>query len=112
MGNGEQVMSWVHRDDVLAVISLVMADASFSGAYNLTAPQAPTQAQFAKAVGQALHRPTWFSTPACLIDALAGEMGALFTRGQRVVPQRLIAAGYRFKYPDLKSALDIYLGKK
>ncbi|WP_297571969.1 TIGR01777 family oxidoreductase [uncultured Deefgea sp.] len=112
MGNGEQVMSWVHRDDVLAVISLAMADASFSGAYNLTAPQAPTQAQFAKAVGQALHRPTWLFTPAWLINALAGEMGALFTRGQRVIPQRLIEAGYRFKYPDLKSALDAYLGKK
>jgi len=111
MGDGQQVMSWVHRDDVIAVIFRAMSDASMSGAYNLTAPEAPTQAQFAKAVGQALHRPTFLVTPACIIDTLAGEMGALFTKGQRVVPKKLIDEGYKFKYPTLISALDSYLGK-
>lgn len=111
MGDGQQVMSWVHRDDVIAVIFRAISDASMNGAYNLTAPEAPTQAQFAKAVGQALHRPTVLVTPACIINTLAGEMGALFTKGQRVVPKKLLDEGYRFKYPDLKSALDAYLAK-
>ena len=111
MGDGQQVMSWIHRDDVIAVIMRAMSDITMQGAYNLTAPEAPTQAQFAKAVGEALHRPTFLVTPACMIDTLAGEMGALFTKGQRVVPKKLLAEGYRFKYPDLNSALNVYLGK-
>ena len=111
MGNGRQVMSWVHRDDVLAVILRAIADESMTGAYNLTAPAAPTQAEFAKAVGQALHRPTFLVTPACMINTLAGEMGALFTKGQRVIPKRLLDEGYTFKYPTLESAINAYLGK-
>jgi uncharacterized protein (TIGR01777 family) len=111
MGDGHQVMSWVHRDDVIAVILRALHDSSLSGAVNMTAPEAPTQAQFAKAVGQALHRPTFIATPACVIDTLAGEMGALFTKGQRVVPKKLLDAGYVFKYPTLDSALKAYLGK-
>ncbi|MGL4995320.1 MAG: TIGR01777 family oxidoreductase [Deefgea sp.] len=111
MGDGQQVMSWVHRDDVIAVIFRAINDINMSGAYNLTAPEAPTQAQFAKAVGQALHRPTFIATPACIIDTLAGEMGALFTKGQRVIPKKLLDEGYSFKYPTLESALDAYIGK-
>lgn len=111
MGDGQQVMSWIHRDDVIAVILRAIDNDTMHGAYNLTAPEAPTQAQFAKAVGDALHRPTFLVTPACIINTLAGEMGALFTKGQRVIPKKLLDEGYSFKYPDLKSALNVYLGK-
>ncbi|WP_410498356.1 TIGR01777 family oxidoreductase [Chitinibacter sp. S2-10] len=110
MGDGRQVMSWVHRDDVIAVILRAVFDDSMNGVYNLTAPEAPTQAQFAKAVGQTLHRPTFITTPAFIIHFLAGEMGRLFTKGQRVAPKRLLAEGYCFKYPTLNSALNAYLG--
>ncbi|MBE9609982.1 TIGR01777 family oxidoreductase [Chitinilyticum piscinae] len=105
MGDGRQVMSWVHRDDVLAVIARAIADSTLQGAYNLTAPQALTQGEFAALAAKLLHRPNWFVTPAWLIDGLAGEMGALFTRGQRVVPKRLQEAGYRFAFPEMESAL-------
>lgn len=111
MGDGQQVMSWVHRDDVITVIWRAIKESTMQGAYNMTAPEAPTQAQFAKAVGQALNRPTFLVTPACVIDTLAGEMGALFTKGQRVVPKRLLDEGYIFKYPSLESVLKSYLGK-
>jgi hypothetical protein len=111
MGDGRQVISWIHRDDVLAIISQALSDSRFNGAYNLTAPEAPTQAQFAQTAASLLHRPSFFNTPAWLIDALAGEMGALFTKGQRIIPQRLLDAGYRFKYPDLVSALQAQLSK-
>ncbi|MDW5418071.1 TIGR01777 family oxidoreductase [Iodobacter sp. CM08] len=111
MGDGRQVISWIHRDDVLAIIAQALCDSRFNGAYNLTAPEAPTQAQFAQTAARLLHRPSFFTTPAWLIDALAGEMGALFTKGQRVIPQRLLDAGYSFKYPDLVSALQAQLSK-
>ncbi|WP_211234075.1 TIGR01777 family oxidoreductase [Chitinilyticum litopenaei] len=105
MGDGRQVMSWVHRDDVIAVIERAIVDESMQGAYNLCAPKALTQAEFAALAARLLHRPNLFVTPAWLIDCLAGEMGALFTRGQRVVPRRLQEAGYRFAFPDMESAL-------
>lgn len=109
MGDGRQVMSWVHRDDVLAVIARAIANPGMQGAYNLTAPQALTQGEFAALAARLLHRPNLFATPAWLIDGLAGEMGALFTRGQRVVPRRLQDEGYVFLYPDLEKALADYL---
>ncbi|XZG69359.1 TIGR01777 family oxidoreductase [Chitinibacteraceae bacterium HSL-7] len=109
MGDGRQVMSWIHRDDVIAVIERALTDTSMSGAYNLTAPHALTQAEFAALAARMLHRPDWMVTPAWLIDALAGEMGVLFTRGQRVVPRRLQQAGYTFRYPDMESALAAYV---
>ncbi|AMC35200.1 TIGR01777 family oxidoreductase [Janthinobacterium sp. B9-8] len=105
MGDGLQVISWIHRDDVLAVIAQAINDPQLSGAYNLSAPEAVSQAQFAQTAARLLRRPRFFTTPAWLIDTLAGEMGALFTKGQRVIPKRLLDAGYRFKYPDLQSAL-------
>ncbi|WP_374347509.1 TIGR01777 family oxidoreductase [Chitinimonas sp.] len=105
MGNGAQIMSWIHRDDVLAIMARAMADSTMAGIYNATAPEAPSQAQFVAAAGKALHRPIWFHLPATPLRWLMGEMAELFVDGQRVVPQRLLAEGYTFRYPTLASAL-------
>ncbi|WP_343596345.1 TIGR01777 family oxidoreductase [Pseudomonas sp.] len=105
MGDGRQVMSWVHRDDVLAVMARAMADSSMQGTYNLVAPEPVSQATFAQAVGRLLKRPVWLHIPAAPVRALAGEMAELFFDGQRVLPSRLEQAGYRFQYPTLDSAL-------
>ena len=106
LGDGRQVMSWVHRDDVIALIARSLGDASMRGAYNAVAPEAVAQADFAAAVGRALHRPVWLRVPAAPIRLLAGEMAQLFVDGQRVVPQRLLDAGYAFRFPTLQAALD------
>jgi uncharacterized protein (TIGR01777 family) len=105
MGDGRQIMSWVHRDDVLQVMARAMADASLSGVYNLVAPETVSQAEFAKSAGKLLKRPVWLAVPAAPVRALVGEMAALFFDGQRVVPTRLQQAGYHFKFPSLISAL-------
>ena len=105
MGNGRQIMSWVHRDDVLQVMAQAMADASLSGVYNLVAPEAVSQAEFVQTAAKLLKRPLWLHVPAAPVRAMVGEMAALFFDGQRVVPARLQQAGYRFKYPSLISAL-------
>ena len=68
--------------------------------------EAVAQADFAVAAGRALHRPVWLRVPAAPIRLLAGEMAQLFVDGQRVVPQRLLAAGYVFRFPTLRAALD------
>lgn len=105
MGDGQQIMSWVHRDDVIQVIARSFDDNHLSGTYNLVAPDAVSQGVFAERVGKALKRPVWFHIPAAPVRMLAGEMAQLFFDGQRVVPSRLTEAGYTFRYPTLDVAL-------
>jgi uncharacterized protein (TIGR01777 family) len=105
MGDGQQIISWVHRNDVIQVIARAFNDNNLSGTYNLVAPDAISQAVFASRVGKALKRPVWFHIPAAPVRALAGEMAQLFFDGQRVVPRRLTQAGYTFQYPTLDLAL-------
>ena len=105
MGDGRQIMSWVHRDDVLQVIARAFNDDTLRGIYNMVAPETVSQAAFAEQVGKVLKRPVWLHIPAAPVRALAGEMAQLFFDGQRVVPQRLTEAGYTFRYPTLDAAL-------
>jgi hypothetical protein len=110
LGSGEQVLSWIHRDDLLRIVAFALADDRLHGVYNATAPQPVTQAQFAATAGRLLHRPTWLHLPARPIRLLAGEMAQLLVDGQRVLPQRLEQAGFEFRHPALEPALRELLG--
>ena len=111
MGRGDQVFSWVHLDDVLAVVSRLLGrltttpDALPSGPYNLTAPLPITQSEFAHIAGSVLRCLVALPVPAALLDMLLGEQASLLTEGQRVVPQRLLGEGYRFKFEHFEAAL-------
>ena len=110
LGSGGQVMSWIHRDDVLALIATSLTDPCYEGVYNAVAPETISQAGFASEVGQLLGRPVWLHLPAAPIRALAGEMAELFLDGQRVLPARLTEAGFRFRFPQLREALRNVIG--
>lgn len=105
IGSGRQVLSWIHRDDVLALIAQALVDSRFAGVYNTVAPEPVAQAEFAAEVGSVLRRPVWLHLPAAPIRALAGEMAELFLDGQRVLPLRLQEAGFQFRFPRLQAAL-------
>lgn len=105
MGSGQQVMSWIHRHDVLTLITAALHDPQMQGVYNATAPEAIAQAQFAATAGQLLHRPVWLPVPAAPLRWAMGEMAQLFVDGQNVVPARLQAEGFAFRYPTLQQAL-------
>jgi len=105
MGDGKQIMSWVHRDDVIQIMAHAFSDPHLSGTYNVVAPDALPQAEFAAKAGKILKRPVWLHVPAAPVRAIAGEMAQLFFDGQRVVPDRLTQAGYVFRYPTVDSAL-------
>lgn len=105
MGSGKQVMSWIHRDDVMQIIARAFEDKQFSGIYNAVAPEAITQQDFANKVGKLLKRPVWLPIPAAPLRMVLGEMAQLFFDGQRVVPTRLLQAGFQFRYPTVDSAL-------
>ncbi len=105
-GAGTQPISWIHRDDVVAVVGRTLTDAAMKGPYNLTAPQPATMNEMASAIGDALQRPSWLRTPALPLRLLFGEMAdELILNGQRVLPTRLQAAGYSFRHPELRAAV-------
>ncbi|MCX7277736.1 MAG: TIGR01777 family oxidoreductase [Burkholderiales bacterium] len=111
MGRGDQVLTWVHLDDVVAGVLHLLAqlhqspDMPPSGAYNLTAPHPVSQQEFTDTVCRVLHRPLALPVPAALLQLMLGEQACLLTEGQRVVPRRLLADGYHFRFERLEAAL-------
>jgi len=107
IGSGKQIMSWVHINDVIKAINFLVNDGSHEGVFNLTAPGAVNNAQFAQTIGKTISRPTIFPLPGFVVKAIFGEMGeSLLLNGQNVVPQRLLDKGFSFDFPGLDAALE------
>jgi uncharacterized protein (TIGR01777 family) len=110
LGDGRQWMSWIALHDLVRVIEHAIADENLAGPINAAAPQAVTNAEFTKALGAAVSRPTIFPLPAFVIRLLFGEMGErLLLEGQRVRPRRLLDAGFVFEAPTLERGLALAL---
>lgn len=105
IGSGEQVISWVHRADAVAMLARCVEDESLSGPVNVVAPEALTQAELARELGHALGRPSWLRVPAAALRARFGEGAEPLLTGQRVVPGKMKAAGYVWHHPDIRGAL-------
>jgi hypothetical protein len=105
VGSGRQWFPWVHRDDVTGVILFALANGAIAGPVNVVAPESVDMKAFSAALGRALSRPSWLPVPAIALRATLGEMADMILTGQRVVPSRLLALGYRFRYPALAPAL-------
>jgi uncharacterized protein (TIGR01777 family) len=110
LGDGRQWMSWIHADDWQALVLRLLDDAQARGAYNLTAPEPVTNAGFTAGLAAALHRPAVFAAPAWGLKLALGEMAPLLLGGQRVRPERALAAGFTFRHPTLDGALRDLLG--
>jgi uncharacterized protein len=106
VGSGRQWWSWVSLDDVVAGYRRAL-DSELDGPVNLASPNPATSAQFTKALGRAIGRPTIFPLPALAVKTLFGERGeAVLLEGQRVLPHRLLNAGFEFEHAELDSALE------
>jgi uncharacterized protein (TIGR01777 family) len=110
LGSGRQVMSWIHRDDWVAMVRWALADSGVQGPLNLTAPAPVTNREMATALGHALHRPSFMPAPAFALRLALGEMAdAMVLNGQRVLPRVAQSRGFAFKYASLDRALaEIY----
>ena len=107
IGDGAQIISWIHLDDLVNAVVFLLNKPELSGPFNVTSPQPGSQAQFARILAKAMRRPLFFKMPVFLIRLLFGEMGeCLLLKGQRVIPKRLLDAGFQFRYPTLEKALE------
>lgn len=112
MGSGNQWMSWIHRQDWLGLALRCLDDKRLSGPINLVAPKPVTNAEFTRALGAVLHRPTLIPMPTGILRLAFGEMAdALLLVSQRVVPERAMGGGYQFAFPELTLALEDILKK-
>ncbi|MFI3156740.1 MAG: TIGR01777 family oxidoreductase [Methylococcaceae bacterium] len=112
LGDGRQWMSWIHRQDWINIAQTMIADSTMQGAYNATAPNPVTNAEFTRILAQCLKRPALLPVPARLLKILLGEMSQLVLGSQRVIPERLLAQGFKFQYDDLAAALNEALAHK
>lgn len=105
ISQGEQIMSWIHYQDMVAAILHIEKSKELNGPINLTAPFAVSNHHFSQALSSQLKRPCFFTTPTLLLKLLFGEMADLLLYGQNVVPTKLLDSGYSFKYPTIEAAL-------
>jgi uncharacterized protein len=109
IGSGGQYMSWISLPDEIRAIRFLLESADAAGAFNLTAPEPVTNAEFTAALAHALRRPALFTAPSFALRAALGEVSAELLGSARVLPARLQEAGFSFAHPRIAAALDAVL---
>ena len=106
-GDGHQVMSWISLTDEIRAIRFLLEDAERSGPYNLTAPNPVTNGELTAALHAAFGRPDfrWLRVPEPVLRLALGEMSSELLTSARVLPKRLLEAGFEFEFPVLGPAL-------
>lgn len=112
IGSGKQWVSYISIFDEIKAIRFLLENENASGVYNLTTPNPLRNKDFEQAIGRTLNRPALIPVPALAIKLLFGEMASVLLTGQRVLPQRLLATGFKFDHPDAQSALQAVLKRK
>jgi uncharacterized protein len=110
LGSGRQWVSWIHIEDLVQLIEFTLDTPAARGALNAVAPSPVTHLEMQRAIGRALHRPLWLRVPAVMLRAGLGKMSQLLVDGQRVVPNRAVALGFRFRFAHLPEALAALVG--
>ncbi|HEX5068974.1 MAG TPA: TIGR01777 family oxidoreductase [Vicinamibacterales bacterium] len=106
IGSGRQVMSWIHLDDWVGMTVWAITNPAVSGPLNVTAPNPVPNAEMARAIGRAVHRPSVFPVPGIVMKTVFGEMATdTLLRGQRVLPRRATELGFQFLYPTIDQAM-------
>jgi uncharacterized protein len=113
LGSGKQWMSWISLEDAVTILLFALEKNEVRGPVNAISPEPLRNSEFTRILASAMHRPALFPAPAFALRLALGEMAdALLLSSQRVLPQRLQQAGYRFLHPELKAALDVVLTSK
>ncbi|ADH85636.1 TIGR01777 family oxidoreductase [Desulfurivibrio alkaliphilus] len=105
LGSGKQPFPWIHLDDLTAIFAFLCHHREISGPVNCGAPQIINNAEFTKAMGQRLKRPTLLAVPGFMLRLALGEMSAALLGGTRMVPEVLERHGFVFRFPEIDQAL-------
>jgi len=106
IGNGQQVMSWIHIRDMVRVLNHCIQTEKLSGPVNATAPNSSINREFTATLAKVLGRPALLPMPSFMVRLLFGEMGVeLLLQGQKVIPAKLLQSTFEFEYPNLTEAL-------
>lgn len=105
LGSGRHWFPWIHRTDAAAICQWLLENDQAQGAYNASAPNPVTNAEFTRQLGRALGRPTMIPMPAAALRLMFGEMSEILLASDRMLPQRLLDEGFHFRYPQLDAAL-------
>jgi uncharacterized protein len=112
LGTGRHQMSWIAMDDLIGAMHHMLMTDSMAGPINATSPHPVTNREFATTLGRVLARPALLPVPAAALRLAFGEMADVaILSSQRVLPARLEAAGFAFRYPELEPALRHLLGR-
>lgn len=106
VGSGKQWVPWIHIEDVVGIYMLAIGNPEFEGVYNMVAPYPVTNKQLTQTIARLLHKPLWLpNVPAWALKLALGEMSTIVLGSTKVSAQKIQAAGYRFKFPQLENAL-------
>ena len=105
LGDGRQWFPWIHREDAAGLLRFALERDDATGPWNGTAPEPARNADFTRALGRAVGRPTWLRVPGLAVRAGLGEISGELLGSRRVDPSRARQAGYRWAEPDLDAAL-------
>jgi len=112
LGSGRQWFSWIHIDDLTALMLFLLDERTLAGPFNATAPNPVRHTELMRAIARALHRPLWpLHVPAALLRVALGELAELFVDGQRVTPDRALALGFTFRHADIDGAVGELLSR-
>ncbi len=110
VGSGQQWLSWIHHQDLVRAYLFLPEHPDLAGPVNFTSPGPVRNRDFAKALGRALGRPAFMPAPAFMMRLMLGEFAEVVLTGQKILPQKLLAAGFEFLYPTIDQALQHLLG--
>jgi len=111
LGSGNQWFSWIHEQDLVDIFLYLIKEKRISDAVNCTAPNPVTNRELTQVLGEALGKPTFMpAVPGFVMSLILGEFGSVLLKGQRVAPKKLLDSGFRFSFPDLRTALKNLLG--
>jgi len=112
LGSGRQWVSWVDLADAAGLYLWALETSSITGPVNVSAPDPRRQRDYARSIGRALRRPSWFPAPAVVVRLLLQDQATLALGSRRVWPTKALANGYAFRYPRLEEALARAIGER
>ncbi len=105
LGSGEQAVSFIHINDLMNAFIFAIENENLRGIVNAVSPFPSYNAEFTDKLGKVFNQPTWIAVPAFILKKLYGEGAQVMLDGQKVIPEKLLNAGFKFSFPTIQNAL-------